>query len=83
MRLDALPDDQARRLRAYPPSAKLVYFMLVTEGTMTQEQLVTETMMPRRTVRNALDQLIEAGIVTARPCPYDARKRVYQIPSSG
>mgnify|MGYP000669336943 CR=1 FL=1 len=82
MRLDALPDDQAKRLRACPPSAKLVSLMLATEGALTQEQLSTETMLSQRTVRNALDQLTEAGIVTARPCPYDARKRLYQILSA-
>jgi len=83
MRLDSLPDAQAERLRACPPSAKLVYITLATEGALTQHQLATETMMPQRTVRTALGQLTEAGLVTARPYPYDARKRMYQITAAG
>jgi DNA-binding MarR family transcriptional regulator len=83
MRLDSLSDAQAKRLRACPPSAKLVSITLATEGALTQKQLATETMMPQRTVRNALEQLIEVGLVTTRPCPYDARKRMYQITATG
>jgi len=83
MRLAALSDTQAKRLRACPPSAKLAYITLANEGALTQKQLATETMMPQRTVRTALEQLIEVGLVTAQSCPYDARKRVYQVTAAG
>jgi transcription initiation factor IIE alpha subunit len=42
--------------------------MLATEGELTQGQLAAETVLPERTVRNALEQLTETGLVTARPC---------------
>lgn len=71
MRLDPLPEAWTKRLRPCPPSAKLVYVMLATEGELTQGQLAAETVLPERTVRNALEQLTETGLVTARPCSYD------------
>jgi DNA-binding MarR family transcriptional regulator len=83
MRLDSLSDTHAKRLRACPPSPKLVYITLANEGALTQKQLVTETMMPKRTVWNALEHLTEAGLATAQSCPYAARKRMYQITSAG
>jgi len=83
MRPDALSDAHTDRLRACPPSTKLVYITLANEGALTQKQLATETMMPRRTVRNALDQLTDAGLVTAQSSIYDARKRVYQVTLGG
>jgi len=83
MRPDTLSDTHAERLRACPPSAKLVFITLANEGALTQKQLATETLMPRRTVRSALDQLTDAGLVTVQSSIYDARKRVYQVTLGG
>jgi len=83
MRPDALPDPHAERLRSCPPSAKLVYLTLANEGALTQGQLAAETTVPQRTVRNALETLSDAGLVTARPCAHDARKQVYAVAVNG
>jgi transcription initiation factor IIE alpha subunit len=66
-------------VRDLPPSAKLVYKALKYEGPMTQSQLVTETMLPARTVRDALSRLADAEIVEERIFVPDARKSTYAV----
>lgn len=62
-----------------PPSAKLVVKMLEYEGEQTQGQLVESTMLPARTVRHALTELEERGLVTSRISFMDARKSIYSL----
>jgi DNA-binding MarR family transcriptional regulator len=62
-----------------PPSAKLVYKTLEYEGGLTQSQLATETMLPPRTVRDALSRLADAGVVEERIFIPDARKSTYAL----
>jgi len=57
--------------------------LLANEGPLTQGQLATDTTVPQRTVRNALETLSDAGLVTARPCAHDARKQVYAVAMNG
>lgn len=66
-------------VRELPPSAKLVYKTLEYEGPMTQSQLATASMLPSRTVRDALSRLDEAGIVEERIFIPDARKSTYAL----
>lgn len=66
-------------VRDLPPSAKLVYKALEYEGSMTQSQLVAETMLPARTVRDALSRLEDAGAVEERIFIPDARKSTYAL----
>ena len=62
-----------------PPSAKLVAKVLEYEGTMTQQKLAEETLLPTRTVRYALTRLEDAGVVDSRFSFADARKRIYTL----
>jgi len=62
-----------------PPSAKLVAKTLEYEGESTQAGLAESTRLPARTVRFALTQLEESGIVTSRISFVDARQRVYSL----
>ncbi|ACM59147.1 hypothetical protein Hlac_3645 (plasmid) [Halorubrum lacusprofundi ATCC 49239] len=74
-----------------PPSAKLVAIVLEHNGTLTQRELATESLLPERTVRLGLDKLQEVGVVESRTSLQDARKRLYTLsvestsktPSSG
>ena len=74
-----------------PPSAKLVAIVLEHNGTLTQRELATESLLPERTVRLGLDKLQEVGVVESRASLQDARKRLYTLsvestsetPSSG
>lgn len=76
-------DDQelltAEPLSELPPSAKLVAKTLEHEGELTQPQLTEQTLLAGRTVRAALNDLDEAGVVTARPSVVDARKTLYSL----
>ena len=62
-----------------PPSAKLIAKTLEYEGESTQSDLAESTLLSSRTVRYALDQLEEAGIVSSRISFVDARKRIYSL----
>lgn len=61
------------------PSAKLVAKTLDYEGESTQSGLAESTLLPSRTVRYALDQLEDAGVVSSRLSLVDARQRIYSL----
>lgn len=75
------PGDE--RLRSLAPSAKLVATTLEHEGALTQTQLAEETRLPVRTVRHALSDLDDAGLVAARISFTDARRRIYSLEDAG
>lgn len=66
-------------LRELPPSAKLVAKVLEYDDSLTQNQLVEETLLPPRTVRYALNRLEDVGVVESRFSFSDARKRIYSL----
>jgi DNA-binding MarR family transcriptional regulator len=65
------------RLQELPPSAKLVAKVLEGEAPLSQGELATESLLPDRTVRYALNRLAEADLVESRYSFRDARKQVY------
>lgn len=73
------PADPEHVVDDLPPSSKLVYKVLEYEGELTQDVLVAESRLCARTVRHALRQLEEAGVVTSRVHMADARQSVYWI----
>ncbi len=62
-----------------PPSAKLVALVLEHNGTLTQQELAAESLLPERTVRLGLEQLQQVDVVEARTSLQDARKRLYSL----
>jgi DNA-binding MarR family transcriptional regulator len=66
-------------LHDLPPSAKLVAKSIEYEGPGTQSDLAKSTLLPPRTVRYALSQLEESGVVTSRISFVDARQRIYSL----
>lgn len=66
-------------VRELPPSAKLVAKILEYNGTMTQQEIAEETLLPARTVRYALNRLEEERVVESRFSFADARKRLYTL----
>ena len=66
-------------LREQPPSAKLVAKVLETESELTQDVIVEETLLPRRTVSYALNRLEDAGLATSRRDLGDPRKQQYSL----
>lgn len=76
------PQETSADLADLPPSAKLVAKTLEYEGDSTQSELAESTLLPSRTVRYALTELEENGIVSSRISFMDARKRIYSLESS-
>ena len=79
MTTESPPPDVPLRLRDYSPAQKFVYDKLRQMEPATQDQLAHQMQLPKRTVRDALSDLVEAGEVTV--CPDtggDARKKWYE-----
>jgi DNA-binding MarR family transcriptional regulator len=76
------PQDPPAALEDLPPSAKLVAKTLEYEGDCTQAALAESTRLAPRTIRYALTQLEEHGIVSSRISFRDARQRIYTLTSS-
>ena len=70
----------AEDLLNMPPSSKLLLKTLEYEGSLTQKELSTKTLLPDRTVRLALRHLLEKGYVKKRVSLRDTRQRIYEIP---
>jgi len=66
-------------LEELPPSAKLVYKTLEYEGSLTQGQIASQSLLPSRTVRYALSTLQDEGVVDEELYIQDARKRLYSL----
>ena len=62
-----------------PPSSKLVFKTLEWNGKLTQQQIIEESLLSGRTVRDALGRLEERGIVERDVYYRDARQNVYTL----
>ncbi len=63
-----------------PPSSKLLLKTLEYEGSLTQKELSSKTLLPDRTVRLALRHLLDKGYVKRRVSLRDTRQRIYEVP---
>ena len=62
-----------------PPNAKLVALVLEHNGTLSQQELAAESLLPERTVRLGLEELQQVDVVESRTSLRDARKRLYSL----
>ncbi|MFQ6106501.1 MAG: winged helix-turn-helix transcriptional regulator [Thermoplasmata archaeon] len=62
-----------------PPSAKLVYRVLVYNGPMSHKELREETGLGPRTLHFALSRLKKRDIVTERVNLRDARQKIVYL----
>lgn len=67
------------KLKGMPASSKLLYRILAEDGNMTQKELINASMLPERTVRYALNQLLKEGLISYNPHLTDARQIVYGV----
>lgn len=65
-----------------PPSAKFIYKLLTYEGSMTQKEIINESNLPPRTVRHALNYLLEIGAIERHLTLRDTRQSIYMIKKS-
>ncbi|MBI2651166.1 NAD(+)/NADH kinase [Candidatus Woesearchaeota archaeon] len=66
-------------IKGIPPSAKLIYKILTYEGNLTQKEIISATNLPERTVRYALELLLQKNMISQHPYLNDARQTVYGI----
>lgn len=66
-------------LQDLPPSAKLVVKTLEYEDALTLQELIAETRLPPRTLRNAVTNLETYDIITSRRSAVDARQKIYYL----
>lgn len=71
------PEERFDRLTALSPSAKFVYKILLNGGTLTQDEITERTLLPKRTVRYALEKLEQADLVEEQSGVHDARTNFY------
>ena len=71
------PEERLDRLSDLAPSAKFVFKVLHRNGTLSQDEICAETLLPKRTVRHALDTLESADLVVEEQGVRDARTRRY------
>lgn len=71
----------AEDLLSMAPSSKLILKMLEYEGAMSQKELVGKTLLPVRTVRTALANLLNKGYVRRKVSIRDSRQKIYEIHS--
>lgn len=62
-----------------PPSARFVLKLLEFEGPLTQQEMIRESGLSPRTIRNAVTFLLSHGFVTKEPSLRDARQDVYTL----
>jgi NAD+ kinase len=62
-----------------PPSARFVLKLLEFEGPLTQQEMIRESGLSPRTIRNAVTFLLSNGFVTKEPSLRDARQDVYTL----
>jgi NAD+ kinase len=71
--------DPSPVLQDAPPSARFVLKLLEFEGPLTQQEMIRESGLSPRTIRNALTFLLSQGFVTKEPSLRDARQDVYTL----
>jgi len=62
-----------------PPSVKFLFRLLEDHGPLTEKQLIGESGLPERTVRNALSFLIRSNLVRRSASLRDAREAVFRL----
>lgn len=74
------PEAIREDVRELPPSSKLAFYALTSmeDGPITQMDLASETQLPPRTTRFALDRLEDIDAVTKRTLLSDARQSAYE-----
>lgn len=75
-------DERFEQLVELPPSAKLVFFVIKRDGSVSQTELVERTLLSQQTTRSAIQSLKEIDLVQEDICIFDARKKIYSVRTS-
>ncbi len=66
-------------IESLPPSAKFLFKLLNYEGTLTQKEIIDESSLPSRTVRHALNILLNKELIAKRASLRDTRQDLYSV----
>ncbi len=69
----------SKKIEKLSPSVKLIFKVLEFKGMMTQKELVSESYLPPRTVRYALNRLKKEDMIEERLYHRDARQCLYGV----
>jgi len=78
LRFDTFGIDRPQRNIAGGPSVKFVLFVIRNYQPVNQQQLVSMTRLPLRTVQKAQEQLIKSKMITEHPDFEDRRSHIYR-----
>ncbi|HYB04843.1 MAG TPA: phosphosulfolactate synthase [Nitrososphaerales archaeon] len=78
LRFDTFGIDRPQKNVAGGPSVKFVLFVIRNYQPVNQQQLVSMTRLPLRTVQKALEQLLKNKVITEHPDFEDRRSRIYR-----
>jgi DNA-binding MarR family transcriptional regulator len=67
------------RVGPLPPSAKLVHRVFMSDGRLTQKDLIERTVLPSRTVRYAIGRLRKKDLLVEHFHLLDARQSLYSL----
>lgn len=76
---ETLKEKIAAEAADMPPSAKFVLKMLELRGPMSAREIAELTLLPERTVRHALSELLRRGLVRRSTSLRDARQVYYEL----
>jgi len=65
--------------RKIPPSARVVYDLLKSNGPLTAKDILRQCNLAPRTVRYALKKLLDAKMIKRLPNLNDMRQNVYRL----
>jgi DNA-binding MarR family transcriptional regulator len=65
--------------RKIPPSARVVYDLLKSNGPLTAKDILRQCKLAPRTVRYALKKLLDAKMIKRLPNLNDMRQNVYRL----
>lgn len=74
----SLSEERLARLNDLSPSTKFVYAVLESRELLAQDEIVSRTLLPKRTVRYALQKLESANLIEEDNGVHDARRRRYR-----
>ncbi len=74
-----LDEIETSRVYDLPPSAKYILKILEYNGPMTQKEIISESMLPERTVRHALTVLLKNRFISKRVSIRDPRQDIYKV----
>jgi len=68
-----------KKLISLPPSSKFILYLLKRKGTLSQRQIIKQSLLPKRTVVYSLKKLAEQDFVRKYADGKDKRIRFYEI----